>query len=131
VENWTHKCLLWAISRQNFHVVTLGWNTLDRNLAMITVISSVKTALDLTLNRSVIITSLSPSGGSWKKVSSFLFYRWRGWAFFTIFLAFPEQLPYPPTSWPKQQPNSSDTLLATDMAATLLGWVHPILPLEV
>lgn len=32
------------------------------------------------------------------------------------------------TSWPKQQPYSSDTLLATDMAATLLGCVHPIFP---
>lgn len=35
------------------------------------------------------------------------------------------------TSCPKQQPNSSDTLFATDMAATLRGWVHPILPLDV
>ena len=27
------------------------------------------------------------------------------------------------------QPNSSATRFATDMAATLLGWVHPIFPL--
>lgn len=32
------------------------------------------------------------------------------------------------TSVPSRQPNSSETLLATDMAATLLGWVQPILP---
>ena len=35
------------------------------------------------------------------------------------------------TSCPNLQPNSSDTLLATDIAATLLGWVQPIFPLIV
>eukprot|EP00160_Parvularia_atlantis_P013027 Unigene2682_Nuclearia_a/m.8299 Unigene2682_Nuclearia_a/g.8299 ORF Unigene2682_Nuclearia_a/g.8299 Unigene2682_Nuclearia_a/m.8299 type:complete len:460 (-) Unigene2682_Nuclearia_a:363-1742(-) len=35
-----------------------------------------------------------------------------------------------PTSWPRRQPNSSATRLATDMAATRRGCVHPILPLS-
>jgi len=35
------------------------------------------------------------------------------------------------TSWPRRQPNSSETRLATDIAATRLGWVQPILPLTV
>ena len=33
-----------------------------------------------------------------------------------------------PTFWPSTVPISSATLLATDMAATLLGWVHAIAP---
>ena len=36
-----------------------------------------------------------------------------------------------PTSWPKSQPNSSATLLATLIAATRRGCVQPIMPLEV
>lgn len=35
------------------------------------------------------------------------------------------------TSWPRRQPYSSDTLLATDMAATRRGCVQPIFPREV
>ena len=35
------------------------------------------------------------------------------------------------TSCPSLQPNSSDTRLATDMAATRRGWVQPIFPLVV
>ena len=35
------------------------------------------------------------------------------------------------TSWPSRQPNSSDTRLATDIAATRRGWVQPILPFTV
>lgn len=37
----------------------------------------------------------------------------------------------PFTSWPRRQPYSSDTLLATDMAATRRGCVQPIFPREV
>jgi hypothetical protein len=33
-----------------------------------------------------------------------------------------------PTSSPRRQPTSSATRLATDVAATRRGWVHPILP---
>mmetsp|Transcript_20449 Transcript_20449/g.57994 ORF Transcript_20449/g.57994 Transcript_20449/m.57994 type:complete len:352 (+) Transcript_20449:1467-2522(+) len=36
-----------------------------------------------------------------------------------------------PTSWPRSQPNSSATRLATDIAATRRGCVQPIIPLDV
>lgn len=36
-----------------------------------------------------------------------------------------------PTSCPKIHPNSSLTLLAIDIAATLLGCVHPTIPFSV
>ena len=35
------------------------------------------------------------------------------------------------TSCPMRHPNSSETRLATDMAATRRGWVHPIRPVVV
>lgn len=100
-----------------------GRKSLHRN-GSYTVISLINSQFDYSTN-----SLYNLQGNRHMNTQEKQLHYWFFLLFFMLILAYSSA--WKLTSCPKQQPNSSDTLFATDIAATLRGWVHPIFPLEV